>query len=273
MVPFANLGAWADCFDAAALPVLRSSAVQLEELRVNEEATDAHMLNGAFERDPLMVLKVLAHVAMKRKGRSGTDAETLTEALVMLGITPFYRDFGPQACVEDRLAEWPAALEGFNAVLSRAHRAARFATAIAVQRMDHDVAVIHEAALLHDFAELLMWLRAPGLMLEIARRQQLDGRLRSSAAQVDVLNVSLADLQHALMIRWHLPSLLTDIMDHKREGASVQARNVLVAMRLARHTAVSWDNPAVADDINDVATLLHMSLDPTRALLLELDSQ
>ena len=38
----------------------------------------------------------------------------------------------------------------------------------AAHRMDHDAAVLHEAALLHDFAELLLWVRAPALALEIA---------------------------------------------------------------------------------------------------------
>lgn len=263
--------AWADCFDVAHLPILRSSAEAIEEMRLNEDAVDAHLLAETLAHDPLCTLKVLAHVAHLRRGRDGSDAETLTAALVMLGITPFFRDFGLQPTVEDRLAAHPAALEGFRAVLNRSHRAARFALAFAVQRMDHDAAVIHEAALLHDFAELLLWLQAPALAGEIARRQRADPRLRSAAVQAEVLKIELTDLQHALMLKWRLPRVLIDIADDHREGVSAQARNVLLAIRLARHTAGDWNNPALADDVHDIAELLHMAPEPTLALLHDID--
>lgn len=267
----AHVGAWAACFETSALPVLRCSADAIEDWREHEDAVDAHLLSETLSNDPLLTIKVLAHVAQLRRGREGSGPETLTEALVMLGITPFFRDFGPQPTVEAALAEHPAALEGFRAVLARAHRAARFALAFAVQRMDHDNAVIHEAALLHDFAELLLWLRAPSLAGEIAFRQQLDGSLRSAAAQQAVLNVRLSDLQHELMVRWRLPRVLIELADDKREGLSSQARNVLLAIRLARHTALSWESPALADDVRDIADLLHMAPEPTLALLHDID--
>jgi HD-like signal output (HDOD) protein len=268
-----SLSAWLGCFEADRLPILRSSAVAIEEMRGQEDAVDAHLLADTLAHDPLFTLKVLAHVAHLRRGREGTDAETLTEALVMLGITPFFRDFGPQPTVEDQLAAHPAALEGFRSVLDRAHRASRFALAFAVQRVDLDAAIIHLAALLHDFAELLLWLRAPALASEIAWRQRVDGALRSSAVQAEVLNVELPDLQHALMLKWRLPRALIDIADDHREGVSAQARCVLLAIRLARHTARDWDNPALADDVNDIAQLLHMAPEPTLALLHDIDGR
>ena len=73
----------------------------LEELRADEDAVDAHLLAEAIASDPLMTLKLLAHVARLRRGRDGSDTETVTEALVMLGIPPFFRAFGPQTAVED----------------------------------------------------------------------------------------------------------------------------------------------------------------------------
>ncbi len=137
--------------------------------------------------------------------------------------------------------------------------------------MDHDNGVIREATLLHDFAELLLWLRAPTLAGEIAFRQRLDGSLRSAAAQQDVLNIQLSDLQHALMLKWRLPRVLIELADDKREGQSSQARNVLLAIRLARHTALTWESPALADDVRDIADLLHMAPEPTLALLHDID--
>lgn len=262
---------WVAAFDVDALPILQSSVETLEDWRQNEDAVDAHLLADALADDPLFVLKVFAHLAQRRRGREGGDAETLTQALVMLGITPFFRDFGSQHAVEEHLADWPEAMAGFSAVLERAHRAARFALAFAVQRMDHDNAVLQGAALLHDFAELLLWLRAPAAALEIARRQLEDPTLRSAAVQMELLNIRLPELQHALMREWRLPAVLVDLADAKRETSCVQARNVLLAIRLARHTARGWDNAALNDDVNDIAQLLHMAPGPTLALLRDID--
>lgn len=270
--PPADLAAWVSLLDARELPVLRVSAEVIEDWRQNEDAADAHLLADLLGKDPLMTLKLLSHVARLRRGRDGTDAETLTAALVMLGITPFFRHFGPQPTVEAVLAELPAARDGFQAVLRRSHRAARFALSFAVHRMDHDAAVIHEAALLHDFAELLLWVHAPALALRLAAMQQADPQLRSAVAQQAVLNVGLPELQHALMERWRLPRLLIDVADDQRARASAQARNVMLAIRLARHTAVDWNNPALDDDVTDIASLLNLSREHTLGLLRDIDA-
>jgi HD-like signal output (HDOD) protein len=271
--------AWAACFDVATLPLLDDTAGDLEELRTQEDRVDAHLLGEVLTGDPLMTLKLLAHageVAARHRRREGSDAETVTEALVLLGIGPFFRDFGPQSTVGQWLGDWPEARAGFDRVLRRARRAARFAIGFAVHRMDHDAPVILEAALLHDFAELLLWLRAPALALRMQALQQADPTLRSAAAQRAVLHVTLAEVQQALMQRWRLPALLVHITaDHARPHGwrdSAQLRTVQLAIRVARHSAGSWDNPALPDDVRDVADLLHMGEEPVRRLLLDIDA-
>ena len=82
----AHVGAWAACFETSALPVLRSSADAIEDWREHEDAVDAHLLSETLSNDPLLTIKVLAHVAELRRGREGSGPETLTEALVA-GLT------------------------------------------------------------------------------------------------------------------------------------------------------------------------------------------
>ena len=264
--------AWVAHFNHAQLPVLASTALALEELRANEDAVDAHMLAESIGNDPLMTLKLLAHVAHLRRGREGSEVETVTEALVMLGIPPFFRAFGAQETVDERLAGQPEALQGFDTVLSRSHRAARFAIGFAVHRMDPDAAVIHEAALLHGFAELLLWLQAPTLALQIRQQQTCDATLRSASVQQAVLNVELGELQHALMEAWRLPSLLVRITDDHAPVMTSQLRNVLLAIRVARHSAQGWDNAALPDDLREVSELLLLSTEATARLLQEIDA-
>jgi len=268
-----DVAGWAALFDPSTLPVLASTANVLEDLRPAEDAVDAHMLSEAICTDPLMTIKVLAQVAKMRRGRGGSDTETVREALVMLGIPPFFHHFGPQESVVARLADHPEALDGFYRVLRRSLRAARFSIAFANHRMDHDAPVLHEAALLHDFTELMLWFRAPTLALEIARRQQAEPTLRSAVVQREVLNIELPDLQHALMTAWRLPSLLVQITDSHTTAVTAQVRNVQLAIRVARHSALGWDNAALPDDLREIGLMLQLAPEPTQRLLLEIDAE
>lgn len=267
--PLPTPAAWVAHFRAAPIPVLHDSASVIAQWREREDHVDAHTLAEAFGPDPLMTLRLLSHVGMTR--RRETDVETVVAALVLLGIGPFFRTFDALPTLEDALGDLPEALEGALAVLRRARRAARFALGFAAHRLDPDAAVIHEAALLHDFAELLLWCHAPALALQIAKRQRAEPSLRSAAAQAAVLGIELTDLQQALMKAWRLPALLVQLGDD-RNAENTQVRNVLLAVRLARHTAQGWDNPALADDLADIGALLQLGPAPTLALLRDIDA-
>ena len=270
--PLRDLAAWVAHFRNATIPVLDSTAETVRELAVNEDAVDAHLLSEAVGADPLMTLKLLAHVGSS--SRRDTDVETVVSALVLLGIGPFFRHFGELPALSQSLqnVDDPEAVRaGLQAVLVRSHRASQFALGFAAHRMDPDAAVIYEAALLHGFAELLLWCHAPSLALEIARRQQADPTLRSVVAQTAVLGVTLADLQQALMKAWRLPELLIRLDDAKRAHSS-QVKNVTLAVRLARHTAQGWANAALPDDVAEIAALLLLGTEPTLKLLHEIDN-
>ena len=271
--PLRDLSAWLAHFRTAPIPVLDATAVAVGELAANEDAVDAHLLSETVAADPLMTLKLLAHVGSN--SRRETDVETVVGALVLLGIGPFFRLFGELPTIGQALRDTDDAAEvgaGLQAVLDRSHRAARFAIGFAAHRMDPDAAVIHEAALLHGFAELLLWCHAPKLALEIARRQRADASLRSALVQQAVLGgITLAELQQALMKAWRLPELLIRL-DDARHADSPQVKNVTLAVRLARHSAQSWDNAAVPDDVADIAALLQLGPVPTLKLLHEIDS-
>ena len=270
--PLRDATAWLVAFDRLDIPVLAATADAVEAWRANEDAVDAHRLADSMASDPLMTLKLLRHVAVLRRGRDRdqSDAETATEALVMLGITPFFRDFGPQPTVEARLADQPEALAGLHKVLRRSHRAARFALGFAVHRGDRDAAQIHQAALLHDFAEMLLWAHAPSLALTLLRCQLAEPDRRSAEAQRTLLQVDLSDLQQSLMKAWRLPALLVQISDDHASHLA-QVRNVQLAIRLARHSAMGWDNAALPDDVDEIAALLNLGTQPTLNLLHDLD--
>ena len=269
--PLADLAAWTAYFRDAEIPVLARSSDAVEDMRLIEDEVDANLIGETVAADPLMTLRVLAHASANRPARMLTETETVTAAVVMMGISPFFRAFQNLPSVEERLQQHPDALAGLKAVLRRAHRAANFALGFAVRRMDHDAAVIHHAALLHDFAEMLLWCHAPALALRIQQAQQADPALRSSSIQTEVLSVTLPDLQQSLMRAWRLPEMLMRITDDKH-AEHPSAKSVVLAIRIARHTAHGWDNAAIPDDVHDTAQLLNLSDAATLQVLHELDT-
>ncbi|MCX7238875.1 MAG: HDOD domain-containing protein [Burkholderiales bacterium] len=254
--PFNDLASWVRYFSRVEIPVLAQTAAALEELRAMEDEVDAGMLAAVIQADPLMTIKAMAHAASLRKPGDATEPESVTSSLVMTGIAPFFRRFGTQPTVEDRLRDHPKALLGLQDLLLRGRRGAHFAMAFAVHRGDTDASVIHQAAMLYDFAEVLMWCHAPTMQLEIRAMQRANPTLRSVALQQFVYTIELDDLRQALMKVWHLPALLVRICDGKHM-AHPSVRNVVLAVRLARHTTEGWENPALPDDVNDIAQLLN----------------
>ncbi len=275
--PLASLQAWTDAFHDAQIPVLSSSAAEVERLALIEEergTVDAHTLAEAFAPDPLMTLRVLTDVSRYCTRLSVEPPETLVGALVMQGIGPFFRSARGVPTVDFWLAAHPEAGAGLSRVVARARRAAHFALGFAIRRQDEDASVIQEAALLHDFAEMLLWCHAPALAHAVASQLEADHTLRSADVQQAVLGITLDDLGQALMHRWQLPDLLIQTTD-ARQSHRPKVQNVVLAVRLARHSRYGWDDPhaqaALHDDAADVARLLTLSPEAATRLIMAMD--
>jgi HD-like signal output (HDOD) protein len=267
-----SLCGWIQAIGSAEIPVLGRTAAAVDALREHEDDVAPREIADVVLDDPLMSLKLLAHAARHRPARMTGDTETVTAALLMLGVSNFFRTFSGQATVEARLGAVPGAMEGIERVMERAHRAGRFAIAFAMARNDTDAEVIREAAILHDFAEALLWCHAPTLALQIRSRQDADPSLRSVQAQRDVLNIELHDLEQALMRAWRLPELLQHLTN-AHQASVPRVRNVLLATALARHSEQGWDNAALPDDVEAIGRLLNLAPAAVWSMLRELDER
>lgn len=276
--PLPTLPAWVKALADAEIPVLPHTVAELGQLREIEDArgtVDASMLADALSADPLMTLKVLVHVSRYCTRLSVEPPESLTGAIVMLGITPFFNTFNEPPTVIDWLNTAPDAISGLLKVVTRARRSAHFAMSFALRRQDEDAAIVHQAALLHDFAEMLLWCHAPKLAQEMAQRLQTDHTLRSAAVQKVVLGMPLSAVAHELMRVWQLPDMLIKCTDDRR-AQDPQVRSVMLGVRIARHTQHGWDSPhaqaALHDDVSEVAKLLTLSHEVAERLLKAIDS-
>ena len=205
------------------------------------------------------------HVA-HRGSRVVTGQRTVTSALVMLGISPFFRAFGAQAAVEDRLAAMPDALAGFRRCLARARRGADLALAFAVHRADPEAASLHASVLLHEAAQMLVWCHAPALALQVDASLGAEPGLRSAAAQERALGTTYDDIQRALAERWNLLGVLVETVEAGR-AARPSDRIREVAVRMARHAGLPWDHPALVDDIEETGVILNLAPDAVLRLV------
>ena len=151
-------------------------------------------------------------------------------------------------------------------MIHRARHAAAIAGVIAAWRNDTGFEEIMVAALLHDLAEMLVWISAPRQACLMQRRLDADSRLRSVAAQQQVLGFHLHDLQLDLVRRWRLPELLVSMMDDAH-AEQPRVRNVVLAVNIARHSIHDWDNAALPDDYREVAALLSISAAQAREMI------
>ena len=256
--PLPTLESWVNYLSQADIPVLKRTARELARLRENEENITGRQVAATILHDPLMTLRVLAHIEATRRKSQTADITTIDHAVMMIGITPFFSKFENLPLVEDSLKDQSQALIGLLRVIARARQASFFARDWAMLRHDLDVEEITVAALLHDSAEILLWCFAPTLMLGIRVMQSENRSLRSAAAQQAVLGIRITELQLALARAWRLPELLLTLMDDTHADHP-RVRNVIHAVNLSRHSANGWDDPAIPDDLTSIAKLLGIS--------------
>lgn len=260
-----GLDRWLAFLGAAEIPVLKQTARELDALREDAARLDTRSIAQVIKRDPLMTVKLLNRF-QRLKRRSSGDIIQVEQALMMLGMNPFFEQVPARPLVEDLLRGNLDALRGLLRVVRRSRRAAEFATEWAAHRVDLHYEDIRIAALLHDLAELLLWCLAPERMLEVRRRQVNDSTLRSRAAQEAVFGVAIADLQAGLAGMWALPELLLKLMDDASANEP-RVRNVKLAVDLARHSADGWTDAALPDDYVRIADLLRSTPEQVKAMV------
>jgi HD-like signal output (HDOD) protein len=256
--PYTTIEGWVTYLGGRTLPVLARTARELALLKQAENTVSARTIAQVILHDPLMTLRVLAFIEANRRRSQHTDITTIERALMMIGITPFFAHFSDLPTLEDHLHTHPQALLGVMRVIARARRASSWAREWALMRHDMDVDEITVATLLHDVAEIMCWVFAPQLSLQLRDTLRSNPGMRTASAQKATFNVSAQELQLALARAWKLPPLLIDLMDDGH-AATPRTRNVTLAVNLARHSARGWDDAALPDDFKEIETLLRIN--------------
>ena len=261
-----SLAAWLAYLGQADIPVLRYTARELERLRADENLIDARSIADVVTDDPLMTVKLLRYLQTHKHRNQTYELVDVKQTLLMLGLDTFFREVPAMPIAEDRLSDHRIALVHLLQTVRRAQRAAHYAYDWALRLHDLHAEEVFVSALLTYTSEMLMWCFNPDQMIEIARRQAADPSLRSMDVQKQVLGFAGVELQRQLTTEWQLPELLRNLTDPSQANTS-RVRNVALAVNLARHSALGWDNAALPDDYREIGALLRMPPDKVMALV------
>ncbi len=262
-----DIDSWTLLFSNNGLPILRVTKRRLEEMRQDLDRVDVRELARLILQDPVMTVRVLAFIQPMRGRSLQRDITTIASAVMMAGIEPFFNRFGELFTIEDQVREaGPQALLGVLQVIRRAQRAADYAQEWAIRRNDINMEEVRIAALLHDLAEILVWCTAPKLGVAIQEKLKAHPGMRSADAQKQALGFTFFDIQRELCRVWHLPELLQTLIDDDNTQQA-RAKNVLLAVRLARHSSHGWDDPALPDDYKDIGEFLNITPETVRQRL------
>jgi len=261
-----DLHGWVTYISNTEIPVLRQTMRELQALRETGDDASALSVSQIIARDPLMTALLLRYLQSHKHRSQTNEVMEVEQALLMLGLEPFFTKVVSTISVEEKLSTQTPALISALRVVHRSHRASSYAFDWAIRMRDLHFEEVRVATLLRDLAEVLMWCFAPESMLKIKALQEQDKLMRSGTAQEQVFGFRLKSLQTELVKEWKLPALLLHLMDSE-SGQETRVRNVVLADRLARHSSHGWDDAGLPDDYKDVAALLNISIDDVKEIV------
>ena len=258
---------WIDILEQDGTFILKRTLRDLSRIDRDADQPDVAAVVGILEQDPLMTIILLRFLQRNRRHSQLDDVVQVDQALMMIGMRTFFtRVMDGLQTAEDQLKQNLPALTGMLHTVKRATRAASYARDWAIRQKDLGFELIRITALLHNFAEILLWLHAPDQMAEVHRLQLLDRTRRTRDVQTEVLGFKVSDLQLELALRWNLPELLVHFME-RNYTQQRRIQTVVLAVNLARHSENGWNDAALPDDYREIGELLHMTPDDVMLLV------
>lgn len=254
---FTDLQQWVTYLAEQPIPILTHTHLEMRGYHTRIDEIGLREIGELIRHDPLLTLNILRYQEAHRHSRQITDVTTIERVLLMIGVTGFFRLFGSLPNLEIQADTQKIVLYGAHRTCSRAYLASCIAEMLSNYRRDIEPAEVTTAALLHDTAEILLWLAAPRQMMMIQETLRSNPSQRSQEVQIKMLGCKINDIQHGLVMEWHLPrTLLHLIDDHFADEPRVRIVNLAVAM--ARHLEKGWDSPYFLDDLQQCALLIKL---------------
>lgn len=217
-----------------AIPMFAHTARAFAEMEA-DPAIPWERYSDVMLKDPGLIIHALRQL---QGGKSSRRAEinSVSQIGMLLGMERVKQLPSSLPKVEEQLQG--IALSGFRRAACRAFHAAFQAWDWAHITKDHNPYEILLAALLHDVAELALWVMAPKKMHEHRRLMLKDG-VPTDEAQYIVFGESLEHFGRLLATHWNLPPLVHEAL-RPEQISNPRAEGVMLAVQLARAAERGW---------------------------------
>jgi hypothetical protein len=187
-------------------------------------------------KDPGLALHTLNQLQAGSSKKLRTEISSMAQAAMMLGEDRAKRLTMGHPQLERSLTG--IAKKGYIRTACRAFHAAFQAWDWAHIKNDHAPDEILLATLLHDVAEMALWVAAPEKVHQFRKLMLKDG-LSTDEAQYIAFGESLEHFSREIAAHWHLPGLVNDAL--RPENANLpRVRCVMLAVQLARSAERGW---------------------------------
>jgi len=202
---------------------------QTRQLFAETEQFSQQQLAELVGRDPGLAINIMRRVNTVARSHLNHRLTTIDYTVMMLGMGPIQQIVNDAATVEESVAE-PFRAPLLAAYL-RSPQMAMYAEHLALQRKDLVPDEIYLAGLLHNLAEISLWLVAPEKM------RYLHGRLAEQPENLDeieylVFGFGLNALSLELAKLWNMPALVYEAMQ-PGNASKMRVKGIMLAARIS----------------------------------------
>jgi len=255
-----NLDHWTDKLGELDLPAMALTMQRVPQLLDSPNTTNADY-QRIIGRDPGFTLAIFKSFS-NNKFAPKDPPSNLAHAIALLGLGPL-EDSSKTLKILKESVNGRARHELYDCY-SRAAHGAWYAYSLGRYCKDSNPEEMAVAALLHELAEMMLWVHAKEemqLILELMEK----GRTREAAA-FDTLGFTLDQLTATLSERWRLPALTKDTLE---VAGAFQSRSlgVMLCSGLARESAKNWVSEETLELIEITAEYQKRDINKTRAAI------
>lgn len=217
------------------LPVFGHSTRAFQKLNSEPNASFESYSDILF-KDPGLTLHTLNQLQANTTKPLRIEISSMSQATMLLGMGRVQKLPSGQPQIEQSLSGF--AKKGFIKTACRAFHAAFQAWDWAHIKNDHAPEEIFLATLLHDVAEMALWVSAPDKMHQFRKLMLKDG-IPTDEAQYIVFGESLEHFSRQLAAQWRLPPLVQEAL-RPENVRDPRVQCVMLAVQLARAAERSW---------------------------------
>ncbi|EGV50006.1 HDOD domain-containing protein [endosymbiont of Riftia pachyptila] len=253
------LNSWLTRLANKPLPALQRTLTRVRDL-LNKPNASHSTFAAVVQYDPGFSLYLFQQLN-RQPNRPREPICNIHNALPLIGMGLLERAVIELTPLESQL-KGPAR-RGLLGCYSRAAHAAIYAESIAQRQGQRHPKDFATAALLHELAEMSLWLAAPEQLRDMGQAiSRGDGR---EDAALETFGFTLEALNLALGGRWELPEL---VQESQRLFNSFQpkALSVMLCIALARSSAESWSGEETQENIELLGEFLNIPEAKAQAL-------